>query len=307
MFCSRNKIPGFALQRTFAAGYNSALSPHRAAISFQANRDHIMERAGSKLKRVREKLGLTYRDVEKASQKIAARHRDDEYVIALSRLADIENKGTVPTIYKLYTLCAIYRLNFNETMRWYGVGLDNLVSDSLQIPLHATHPTHNNFSGPFLIPPPEDREMDFTQTTFLGHFLKRWGKYGLGFLNAADTRQRYGFIGLDDWSMYPVLHPGSLVLIDQTRRRIATSGWNNELDRPIYFVEYRGGYRCGWCSLKDGALVIQSHPSSHVQPAILTMGEFDVVGQVAGIAMLFDSRKQHPARSAASLAASPDL
>ena len=70
-----------------------------------------MERAGEKLKRVRERLKLTYRDVEKASQQIAERRGSDEFVIALSRLADIENKGTVPTIYRLYTLCAIYRLD----------------------------------------------------------------------------------------------------------------------------------------------------------------------------------------------------
>src|SRR5215467_14316229 len=74
--------------------------------------DHSMEMPGGKLKRVRERLKLTYRDVEEASQQIARRRGNDEFVIALSRLADIENKGTVPTIYRLYTLCAIYRLDF---------------------------------------------------------------------------------------------------------------------------------------------------------------------------------------------------
>ena len=55
-----------------------------------------MERAGEKLKRIRERLKLTYRDVEKASQQIAEHRGSDEFAIALSRLADIENKGTVP-------------------------------------------------------------------------------------------------------------------------------------------------------------------------------------------------------------------
>ena len=60
-----------------------------------------MEEAGQKLKRARERLNLRYRDVEEASNQIAARHNNDEFSIALSRLSDIENKGTVPTIYRL--------------------------------------------------------------------------------------------------------------------------------------------------------------------------------------------------------------
>src|SRR6266581_6833518 len=91
-------------------------------------RNHSMEEAGQKLKRTRERLNLRYRDVEEASNQIAARHNNDEFVIALSRLSDIENKGTVPTIYRLYSLCAIYRLDFDEVMNWYGVPKEQVVS-----------------------------------------------------------------------------------------------------------------------------------------------------------------------------------
>jgi len=77
-----------------------------------------MERPGEKLKKARERLKLTYRDVEKASQQVAERRGSDEFAIALSRLADIEHKGTVPTIFRLYTLCAVYRLNFSEVLGW---------------------------------------------------------------------------------------------------------------------------------------------------------------------------------------------
>src|SRR5690242_14613283 len=79
-------------------------------------RDHSMERPGEKLKRVREKLRLTYRDVERASQQIATLRGNDEFAIALSRLADIEHKGTIPTIFRFYSLCAIYRLDVCETI-----------------------------------------------------------------------------------------------------------------------------------------------------------------------------------------------
>src|SRR5262249_48401340 len=61
--------------------------------------DDIMDNPGQKLKRARERLKLRYRDVEEASQRIADEHANAEYGIALSRLSDIENKGTVPTIF----------------------------------------------------------------------------------------------------------------------------------------------------------------------------------------------------------------
>ena len=67
------------------------------------------------------------------------------------------------------------------------------------------------------MPQPADSEIDLNSTTFLSHIVRRWGKTGLSFLNGWDLRQhRYGFIGLEDWSMYPVLRPGSLVLIDES-------------------------------------------------------------------------------------------
>src|SRR5262252_2239093 len=87
----------------------------------QVDRETLMDDAGQKLKRARERLNLRYRDVEEASLRIAERHKNEEFIIALSRLSDIENKGTVPTIYRLYTLCAIYRLNLNDVLRWYSV------------------------------------------------------------------------------------------------------------------------------------------------------------------------------------------
>src|SRR5580698_6057787 len=98
-----------------------------------------MEEAGQKLKRVRERLRLKFRDVEEASARIATRHQNDEFAVALSRLADIENKGTMPSVYRLYSLCAIYRLDLNEVLSWYGVSCSTLPGDSDVIEIGQTH------------------------------------------------------------------------------------------------------------------------------------------------------------------------
>ena len=267
-----------------------------------------MERAGLRLKHVREKLGLTYRDVEKASQGVAERHGNEEFAIALSRLADIENKGTLPTIYRLYSLCAIYRLDFHETLRWYGIPIDMVASEALRIPLDKTHALHFNATNLVPIPQLLEKEIDLSQTIFLSPVIRRWGKGGLNFLHGWDPqKQRFGLIGLKDWSMHPVLHPGSLVLIDESRRRIAAEGWTDELDRPIYFLQHRGGYRCAWCAVDSGSVVVQPHPSSYAKPEVFAAGEIDVIGQVTGVAMLFESRRRRPVPNAAAPARFPNL
>jgi transcriptional regulator with XRE-family HTH domain len=261
-----------------------------------------MEHAGLKLKRARERLKLTYREVVRYSQQIARRHGSQEFTIALSRLSDIENRGLVPTIYRLYSLCAIYRLDVNEVLRWYGVSVDELPSEAMRIGLEETHPLRFVATPNVTVPGALDREIDLGETSLLGHLVRRWGKVPLSLLSGLEPpHYTYGLIGTEDWAMFPIVPPGSLVLIDGARRKIAASGWTNEHERPIYFLEHRTGYICGWCVLTSGQLVVQPHPASPSAPAIFQFpGEIDVVGQVVGIALLLDGRKRRNARAAAA-------
>jgi hypothetical protein len=97
--------------------------------------------------------------------------------------------------------------------------------------------------------------------------------------------------------MSPLIPPGSLVVVDDAKRRIATSGWTNEFDRPIYFLEHRDGYRCGWCSLRENRITVQPHPASHCDPEVYSYPEeIEVVGQVTRVAMSLDrsnARRKH--------------
>ena len=63
--------------------------------------------AGQQLRVLREKLGLTMRDVEIASSALAAKRGNDDFSLTLSRLSDIETKGVIPSIYRLYSLAVI--------------------------------------------------------------------------------------------------------------------------------------------------------------------------------------------------------
>ncbi len=97
-----------------------------------------MDDPGRQLRRIRERLRLKYRDVEEASQQIARSRGRQEFSVGLSRLADIENKGTLPSLYRLYSLCVIYGLNFHTALTWYGIDLDDLAGDAAKLPLRET-------------------------------------------------------------------------------------------------------------------------------------------------------------------------
>ena len=247
-----------------------------------------MEQAGQRLKRIRKRLRLTYRDVEESSQRIAQRLANPEFSIALSRLADIENKGTVPSIYRIYSLCAIYGQEYEDVLEWYGAPLDRIAFETMRAELAPTRPLQTKPRGNFAAPDRTDIEIALEKTTFLSHTLKNWGALPLTLLNNLDLkRYRYGLIGLEDRFMYPLLRPGSLVLIDD-RARIASSGWTSEYDRPIYFLEHRDGYLCGWCDVEGDRLVVLPHPASGAKPLVFRYrSEVDLLGRVIGAATLF--------------------
>lgn len=81
--------------------------------------------AGQRLRALREELGLTIRQVEAGSERIAMRQGNEDFAISPSRLADIESKGTLPNVFRMYSLAVIYGRDFREIAGWYGVELDD--------------------------------------------------------------------------------------------------------------------------------------------------------------------------------------
>src|ERR1700730_12309536 len=94
---------------------------------------------GLRLRRVREHLGLTYRDVERCSYEIAAKRGRPEFILHISRLADIENRNVGPGLHKLYALAVGYHLNPLEIFRCYEVPADEFFIDGAMIPAPQTH------------------------------------------------------------------------------------------------------------------------------------------------------------------------
>ena len=99
-------------------------------------------------------------------------------------------------------------------------------------------------------------------------------------------KSMYGYIGLEDYTLFPLIRPGSLVQIDARQRKISAEKWKTEFDRPIYFVELRNGYVCSWCQVDRGQLIVIPHPHSHQDVRRFDYpSQAEIVGRVTGVAM----------------------
>ena len=244
--------------------------------STSGNRGVIVLSPGQRLRALREEFGYTIRDVEAASIKIAARRQTDDYAIALSRLSDIETKGVIPSIYRLYTLATIYRRDIRELMSWYGVDLNEMASDLDVVDPPKSHVAESLAPATMMeMPVRMDPGFDEHRTCNLGRLIERWGTVPVAFLRTfTKTEFTYAYVGNEDFTMYPILPPGSFLQIDESKNEVVNGAWRSEYERPIYLVETREGYTCSWCALKHQELVLQSHPLSPVpiRSACLSQG-----------------------------------
>lgn len=244
--------------------------------------------AGKKLRDLREQMGLTLRDVELSSTSLAEIRGIEEFVINPSRLSDIETKGVIPSIFRLYVLSVIYRADFTELLRLYGVDLSSTAADFAICRPGKTHRVEiAEAQGTVELPIRVDPGFDLLRTSDLGRMIQKWGPIPMLYLQEiAKKKFIYAYIGTEDLTMYPLLLPGSFIQVDEERTRVEEKKWRSELERPIYLVETRDGHVCCWCSVRRGEIVLQSHPLSPVPARILKHPqEAEVVGQVIGVAM----------------------
>ena len=150
-----------------------------------------MELPGQRLRRARERLNLRFRDVEQFSQQIAERHGNQEFVVLISRLSDIETQGTLPSIYRLFSLCCIYRLDLNEVLGWYGIGAESMAADAGILHLEKTHGIgfSADAGAEVTLPISLNPGIDLSKTFFVSEVVQRWGKLPLALVGGVDVKR----------------------------------------------------------------------------------------------------------------------
>ena len=247
-------------------------------------------RAGEQLKEIRSRLGITTRDVTELSQKIAESEGNPEFSISNPWLTEIENSNSIPSIYKLYSLSIIYHVKFSDILQLFGVDVQKISKQQIEMRLDQTHLTPVEIfddSKTVSFPVRFDRGFDVDNTNLISRMVEVWGEVPIALIQHMEIRHSmYGYIGLKDLTLYPLLRPGSFVQIDQNIRKIHPFKWRTEYDRPIYFVELRDGYACSWCELHQTQLTLIPHPLSPCGIRQFKLGsEAEIVGRVTGVAM----------------------
>lgn len=247
-------------------------------------------RAGFKLRQLRERLSLTLRQVEEASLEIAEAAGNPEHVVSVARLNQIENDGSLPSIYKLYSLAVIYEMNLGSVLSLYGIDLGNMAEHRVRALPTRTHLCSAEVEDPdrlLRFPVRFDPGFRPEQTAFLSRMIELWGEIPAGLLARLDLgKYRYGYVGLEDHMMTPLLRPGSVVQIDDSRHRVVNLGWVTELERPIYFLELRYSYECCWCYQRGREVTLVPYSLSPCGPRTIRIpDDGEVLGQVVGVAM----------------------
>jgi hypothetical protein len=250
---------------------------------------HMSQRvpAGDHLRKLRESLGLSLRDIEAASLKISLVHGSQKFAIPFSRLRHIETSTSVPSIHRLYSLSVIYHVELASLMEWYGVDLKTACKDlrfgeapvTHRIELSAGSEGTSNLYGA-QVPPEATGTVDQSWLHADDEILRHH------FIKAGSNALFYACVGTKDYTMYPLLMPGTLLRIDSSQCTLKQGVWRSEYERPIYFVETRNGYKVGWCSRKGTQLTLHPHPLSGIPATTYTVPrEAEIIGVVVTISM----------------------
>ena len=233
--------------------------------------------AGQQLKSLRNRRNITVRDVEQASRRIADVKGDKRFCISNGWLAQLENGVSEPSICKLFSLSVIYQANLLDLLRLYNVDVDDKENYAAIADPYLTQ----------LISDDDDAKVFYASEGCLSTGLEAPGN---GEASAAGIL--YGHLGLTDFTMYPMIMPKALLKIDTNQDKLITNIWRNEYERPIYFIELRDAYACGWCELQGNQLLIIPHHSSPASVRRFSYPrEAEIVGRVVAYTTSCDFAK----------------
>ena len=246
--------------------------------------------AGKRLRAERLRVRLSTRAVQALSQQIAREKNNQDYYISHAWLTDVENGKFTPSIYKLYSLSLIYKCSYLEIVGFFGINILDAVKEQRLVRLPHTHLIGSSLGTPgqtIALPLELSKNAGLARTNLVSRMFETWGEVPVELLQQMDLRRSlWGYIGLEDDTLYPFIRPGSFVEIDGKQNKVKARNWQNEFDRPIYFVELRNDYACTWCELDGNQLLLIPCPQSRGQIRHVRFPtEADIVGRVTAVTM----------------------
>jgi hypothetical protein len=192
---------------------------------------------------------------------------------------------------KQHTLGVIYHENWSNILSFFGLRVADIGRDQALFGFPNTRLVRGSVEqeilGNLIVPVRAREGLQLAKTNLLTHLREIWGEIPIPLLQHLDLKKFiYGYVGLEDLTMHPLVRPGSFVQIDESQRKIRPGTWQNEFERPLYFIELRGAYVCSWCEIKEGHLLSIPYSTSPCEIRRFPYPrEAEVVGRVTGVAM----------------------
>ena len=231
-----------------------------------------MDGIGGKLRATRQAWKLTLREVEQRTLRLAQQWGNPAYRISASWLDRVERENRELSASKFIVLASVYSLTLEQMLEMFpppitdedsGPNVTDLTRGNLDAAARDSLP-----DSLVTDTAPENTDLLPAEASTPSHHLR-------------------GIIGLQDRTLEPMIPAGSIVLIDTRKKSIASRrDWNHEFDRPIYFLDTRGGYICGFCELdkeSDWLTVIPHALSFESNRRFRYKKDVEVIGTVVAV------------------------
>jgi transcriptional regulator with XRE-family HTH domain len=218
---------------------------------------------GKQIRELREERLVKPSEVERITRAVADAKGNPEFYVSHSTLADIET-GSLPSIYKLFSLAIALRVSLDEVLRPFGIDPEEVTARGLESPPEALQLAPGGIPEPgFPFRLNFDVAFNAQQTTLLIGQPQEMAKIPPVLQGRLDPRRyRYAVIGAEDDHLTDLLPPRSVVEIDTTQVTVELGTWRTLRDRPIYLVWHTDGYTCSWCQVDGRELTLVPHPLS---------------------------------------------
>jgi CheY-like chemotaxis protein len=239
-------------------------------------------------------LGLSYKNIVAASERLARQNNNADMRIGKSTLGNIIS-GSIrqPGTAKLDSLRIILNLSRADVDAAIGLQPERRFAEQLEMTRARTHEVpidavtrHRRLKVPILR---DDAKLD--ETHFFEGSLKHWASIEVEYLSSFYPPYfAYVVVGEDDTNAAPIAPPGSRLLVNQLLNKVNAAENSSFHERELFYVLTPNGHTCVYAELVAGEkIVLIPHPASGNVREEFHRDEVTIVGQVVGV--LYPNRK----------------
>jgi hypothetical protein len=225
---------------------------------------------------------LTLEEIERLSRSIAEQKGNPDYYISPDAWGEIE-RGTTPSIYKLFSLAICLQVPYERVMQAFGV---DLFDSNVRMELERSELVRINLRElGFSLELNLERYLDVKHTHLLDAESAAWHHLPGPLQERLNpSRYQYGLIGSEDDSMGDLIPAGSLVEIDHRQTALDGFAWKTLHERPVYMVRHMDVYSCAWFQQDGPELTLLPHPLSKAPVRRFALpGQAEVIGRVVSV------------------------